>query len=140
MACIRRLSTERKMSIMQEGMRQGLLTAIASNVGTIGKLTVLRDAGEVSILSRWQGRQTKNAHTKKVGDKTMKKDLIFENDNGNSYFVIAGNDQDALLRSMRNGGYVIAWGLDRKNRCWQGGSYFSADEFEIAAKIFFKGR
>jgi len=69
----------------------------------------------------------------------MKKELIFENDNGKQYFVMAGDDREALLRDMDRGGYVIARGLDWKNMCWQGGSYFGADEFGIAAKIFTEG-
>ena len=66
--------------------------------------------------------------------------MIFENDNGRRYFIIAGDDRKALLRDMSSGSYVIARGLDWRNKCWQGGSYFSKDEFEVAVKVFIDGR
>ncbi len=62
--------------------------------------------------------------------------LIFENANGYSYFVVAGDEKCALLRNMVNGGYVIARGLRWGDNCWEGGSYFLDDEFELAVKTF----
>lgn len=67
------------------------------------------------------------------------KRTVFKNDNGSDYFIVAGNDERALLRGIDYGGYVIAWGLDRINMCWGGGSYFGADEFELAATAFLDG-
>jgi len=64
------------------------------------------------------------------------RDLIFKNDNGSRYFIVAGDDEEALLREMSRGGYVIAWGLDRENGVWTGGSYYGADEFGPAVKTF----
>ncbi len=71
---------------------------------------------------------------------SAEKGHIFENDNGKRYFVVAGDDQEALLRDMDRGGYVIARGLDWTNMCWRGGSYFSSDEFEVAVKAFLEER
>lgn len=62
--------------------------------------------------------------------------IVFQNANGTDYFVVAGTDERALLRDIDRGGYVIARGLDRLNMCWGGGSYFSADEFELAVRAF----
>ena len=67
------------------------------------------------------------------------KRTVFKNDNGSDYFIVAGNDERALLREMSRGGYVIAWGLDWIHMSWGGGSYFSADEFELAVETFLKG-
>lgn len=69
----------------------------------------------------------------------MAKRTVFKNSNGTDYFIVAGNDDRALLRGIDRGGYVIARGLDRINMCWGGGSYFSADEFELAVETFLKG-
>ncbi len=66
----------------------------------------------------------------------MKKDLLFENDNGRTYSIIAGNDHFAFLRDMDRGKYVIARGLNWETKCWAGGSYFNEDEFGIAVKAF----
>ena len=65
----------------------------------------------------------------------MKKGLVFKNDNGYTYFVVAGDEKCALLRNMQNGSYVVARGL-RDDNCWQGGSYFLENQFELAAKAF----
>ena len=67
-----------------------------------------------------------------------KQGLIFQNDNGSDYFIITGDDDRALLRDMDTGNYVIARGLDWTHMCWGGGSYFSADEFDVAAKVFLR--
>lgn len=64
--------------------------------------------------------------------------LIFRNDNGSDYFIIAGNDELALLREVSRGGYVIAHELNWTYMCWGGGSYFAADDFEGAALAFLK--
>lgn len=64
------------------------------------------------------------------------KNICFENANGYSYFVVAGDEKCALLRNMVNGGYVIARGLRWGDNCWEGGSYFLDDEFELAVKTF----
>ncbi len=66
----------------------------------------------------------------------MSDSLIFENDNGFDYFIVANNDNRALLREMEKGGYVIARGLNWTHMRWSGGSYFSTDEFEVAVKAF----
>jgi len=66
--------------------------------------------------------------------------MIFKNDNGREYFIIAGDDREALLRDMSSGSYVIARGLDWENAVWRGGSYFSKDEFEAAVKAFLDGK
>jgi hypothetical protein len=65
------------------------------------------------------------------------KNLIFANDNGFDYVVVAGNDERALLRGLHWGGYVIARNLDWTHMQWGGsGSYFAADEFEKAVNAF----
>lgn len=64
--------------------------------------------------------------------------LVFENNNGSDYFIIAGNNELALLRIMGRGGYVIAHGLNWTYMSWDGGSYFAADDFEGAALAFLK--
>ena len=66
----------------------------------------------------------------------MAKKLVFKNENGNDYCVIAGTDKRALLRDMNSGYYVIATNLDWRYRCWGGGEYFSPDEFELAVRAF----
>jgi len=70
----------------------------------------------------------------------MAKKLVFKNENGNDYCVIAGTDKRALLRDMDSGYYVIATNLDWRYRCWGSGSYFGADEFGKAVKVFLGGR
>jgi len=60
----------------------------------------------------------------------------FENSNGSTYFVVAGNDKRALLREVSLGRYVIARNLNWIEKCWGGGSYFSSEEFEVAVKEF----
>lgn len=74
-----------------------------------------------------------------VGGMTVAKTnrIVFQNANGTVYFVIAGNANRALLRAIDYGGYVIARGLDWIHMSWGGGSYYSADEFELAVKAFF---
>jgi len=62
--------------------------------------------------------------------------IVFQNSNGTDYFIVAGNDDRALLRGIDRGSYVIAWGLDWAHMCWGGGSYFGADEFELAVRAF----
>lgn len=85
--------------------------------------------------------KVQNALIQRRGDKgKAQESLIFENDNGSRYFIVAGDDEEALLREMSRGGYVIVWGLDRVRMCWNGGSYYGADEFEVAAKRFLDGR
>ena len=64
--------------------------------------------------------------------------FVFENDNGSSYFIVAGNDKKALLRDLRSGSFVIAWNLDWIQMCWGNGSYFAADDFEEAVKAFLR--
>jgi hypothetical protein len=73
--------------------------------------------------------------------KTMAKNkkLVFENDNGRDYFIVAGNDDRALLRDIDRGSYVIATNLDWTYMCWGGGEYFSPDEFGKAVKVFLGG-
>ena len=68
----------------------------------------------------------------------MRNKNIFKNSNGLNYFIISEQGKKALLREINKGGYVIAWGLDWANNCWQGGSYYGADEFEIAVTAFLK--
>lgn len=62
--------------------------------------------------------------------------LIFKNCNGRDYCILAGNDKTALLRETTLGGYVVAWGLDWDYECWDGGSYYAADEFDAALKTY----
>jgi len=62
--------------------------------------------------------------------------IVFQNSNGTDYFIVAGNDDRALLRGIDYGGYVIARGLDWAHMCWTGGSYYSVDEFELAVRAF----
>ena len=62
--------------------------------------------------------------------------IVFQNSNGTDYFIVAGNDDRALLRGIDYGGYVIARGLDWVHMCWTGGSYYSVDEFELAVRAF----
>ncbi len=66
--------------------------------------------------------------------------IVFQNSNGTDYFIVAGNDDRALLRGIDRGGYVIATNLDWTYMCWGGGSYFGADEFGKAVKVFLGGR
>lgn len=66
----------------------------------------------------------------------MAKRIVFQNSNGTDYFIVAGNDDRALLRGIDYGGYVIAHHLDWIHMCWGHGAYFSADEFEEAVKAF----
>jgi hypothetical protein len=63
-------------------------------------------------------------------------DMVFKNGNGSDYIIVAGNDDRALLREIDHGGYVIARDLDWVHMCWTGGSYYSADEFELAVETF----
>jgi len=37
---------------------------------------------------------------------------------------------------VNHGGYVVAWNIDWVHMCWGGGSYFGADEFGKAVKVF----
>jgi hypothetical protein len=67
----------------------------------------------------------------------MKPGVIFENGNGYSYFVVAGDERCALLRNMQNGSYVVARGLRWDDQCWRGGSYFLGDQFQQAVEAFF---
>lgn len=60
--------------------------------------------------------------------------MIFQNENGSEYCIVAGDDDRALLREMNRGGYVIARDLDWINKVWGGGSYF--DEFAEAVEAF----
>lgn len=71
--------------------------------------------------------------------KTMAKKLVFENDNGRDYFIIARTDERAFMREMSQGGYVIATNLDWTYMCWGSGEYFASNEFEIAVKAFLEG-
>lgn len=64
---------------------------------------------------------------------------VFQNNNGSDYYIIAGDDDRALLRGMDRGNYVIARNLDWVHMCWGGGSYFAANEFERAPKAFLAG-
>lgn len=66
----------------------------------------------------------------------MPKSLIFKNDNGSDYAIVAGDNDWALLREMSRGGYVIARGLSWTYMSWDGGSYFAADQFEKAVNVF----
>ena len=66
----------------------------------------------------------------------MKIRIVFQNSNGRDYFIVAGDDKKALLRDVNHGGYVVAWNIDWVHMCWNGGSYFGADEFEAAVKAF----
>jgi hypothetical protein len=62
--------------------------------------------------------------------------IVFQNNNGIDYFIVAGNDDRALLRDIDRGSYVIATNLDWTYMCWGSGSYFGADEFELAVRAF----
>jgi len=66
----------------------------------------------------------------------LAKGLIFENHNGRDYCIVAGDDKKALLRDVNHGCYVVAWNIDWVHMCWGGGSYFGADEFELAVRAF----
>jgi hypothetical protein len=66
----------------------------------------------------------------------LAKGLIFENHNGRDYFIVAGDDKKALLRDVNHGCYVVAWNIDWVHMCWGSGSYFGADEFELAVRAF----
>ena len=65
--------------------------------------------------------------------------IVFQNSNGTDYFIVAGNDDRALLRGIDRGGYVIATNLDWTYMCWGSGEYFASNEFEIAVKAFLEG-
>lgn len=65
--------------------------------------------------------------------------IVFQNNNGIDYFIVAGNDDRALLRGIDCGSYVIATNLDWTYMCWGGGEYFSPDEFGKAVKVFLGG-
>lgn len=65
---------------------------------------------------------------------TAAKRIVFKNYNNSDYFIIAGDNDRALLRNIDSGGYVIARHLDWIHMCWGGGRCF--DEFEKATKAF----
>ena len=69
----------------------------------------------------------------------MAKRTVFKNSHGTDYFIVAGNDDRALLRGIDRGGCVIARDLDWIHMSWTGGSYYSVDEFELAVETFLKG-
>lgn len=65
--------------------------------------------------------------------------IVFQNSNGTDYFIVAGSDDWALLREIDRGTYVIARDMDWVHMRWGGGSYFGADEFELAVETFLRG-
>lgn len=66
--------------------------------------------------------------------------IVFQNNNGIDYCIVAGDDKKALLRDVNHGCYVVAWNIDWVHMCWGGGEYFSPDEFGKAVKVFLGGR
>jgi|LSQX01.1.fsa_nt_gb hypothetical protein len=97
-----------------------------------GRKATELEKGVLAVVRKYDWDVVKGALEDWEGSKNM----VFKSSNGYEFFIITGDDHEALLRNMETGEYVIARGLDWGRMAWQGGTYFGKEEFAIAIKVF----